>query len=163
MVDTLLIRPATAADAADIARLANALDASDGPGTQPYSADVIRRDGFGPHPAFTVLLAELDGRAIGYALFMDIYNSDLAAPGVLLSDLFVEPEARGCGIGRALIAAVAREAVARGAKSVSWGVLERNAAARGFYARLGARDTPTALLLELDGPALDALAAEAQP
>ena len=159
MTDGLLIRPAVEADAAVIARLANQLSRHEGLGDEVFSAARILEDGFGDAPAFSVLLAELAGEAVGYALYQDFYNTDLACRGLWLSDLFVVEAARGRRIGRKLLAEVARRAVEIGACSVWWGVRSANLGARAFYAALGARDED-ARILELDRPALEALAEE---
>ena len=129
--------------------------------TTPWDTTILR-DGFGERPAFQVLIAELDGSAIGYALFTDGYNTDIPARAVWLDDIFVEKQARGQGIGRRLLASVARIAAVRGARSVWWGVRSANHRARAFYAGLGAKDDD-ARILELNDEALLALAAEATP
>jgi ribosomal protein S18 acetylase RimI-like enzyme len=95
-------------------------------------------------------------------MFHPAYNSDVAARELWLVDLFAEPAVRGRGVGRALLAAVAAQAVRRGAASVSWGVRSTNVAARAFYERIGAREDDLRIM-ELAGPALAALAAEAEP
>lgn len=155
------IRPARPSDAAEIAALANAL--SEAEGVPPLFTEAkVLADGFGARPAFSVLLAERKGRPVGYALFHDFYNTERAARGLWLGDLFVLEEARRAGVGRRLVAAVAAEAVRRGAASLWWGVLSSNRDARAFYAALGAKDDD-ARILELDGDALISLSAEAPP
>lgn len=158
---TLTVRPATPADAAVIADLANALDADHG-GVMPFTAEIVLRDGFGDRPRFSVLLAEAaDGGVIGYALFCDTYNSYLAAPGLWLMDLYVAPQGRGSGAGRALMAALAREAQACGAASLWLPVRDDNVRAVAFYERLGSFDDALKVL-EFNGPeALERLAGAA--
>lgn len=151
------IREAREQDAAVIAALCNRLSAHEGQAEDIFTAAHILRDAFGPNPAFEVLLAELDGETVGYAMFEDFYNSDLAARGVWLHDLFVEEAARGKGAGRALMAATAQAALKRGARTLWWGVLSSNVKARAFYAGLGARDDD-ARILELADDALQDLA-----
>ncbi|MEE8272500.1 MAG: GNAT family N-acetyltransferase [Alphaproteobacteria bacterium] len=160
MTDDVLLREAVEADIPEIVRLANLLSAAEGKGDDVFSERRVRADGFGDDPAFTVLLAERDGAAVGYALYVRAYNTDLAARAIFLDDLFVVEQARGRGIGRRLLAEVAAVAVAAGATSVWWGVRSANRRARAFYARLGARDED-ARILELDGDALTALAESA--
>ena len=160
MTDGLLIRPAAAADAATIARLANELSLHEGFGADVFSEAQVLEDGFGENPAYFVVLAERAGETLGYALYQPFYNTDLAIRGLWLSDLFVLEAARGRGIGRRLVAAVARRAVETGAGCVWWGVRSANQEARAFYATLGARDED-ARILELDGATLQALAGEA--
>jgi hypothetical protein len=93
---TLTVRPATPADAATVAALANALDAEHD-GVLPFTAEIVLRDGFGERPHFSVLLAERQGEVVGYALFTNTYNSYRAAPGLWLMDLYVTPAGRGLG------------------------------------------------------------------
>lgn len=157
---SITIRKAVAADAAEIAQLANLFGSLEGEVDDIFSAAIVLRDGFGPNPAFEVLLAEQDGRAVGYVLFDEFYNSEIPGRGIWLSDLFVDPDSRGKGLGKRLMAAVAREAVARGCVSLWWGVRNRNAKARAFYETLGVRDDDTRIL-ELNGPALERVAAAA--
>ena len=152
------IRKAQAGDAATIARLANALCLYHGQSGETFSEAGVLADGFGPDPAFAVLLAEGDGEALGYALYGETYNTDLAARGLWLHDIYVVEPRRGEGVGRKLMAAVAAEAVARGLPSVWWGVLSSNESARAAYAAMGARDEE-ARIIELDGEALWRLAA----
>lgn len=152
------IRPAGPADAAVIAELANRLSRHEGY-PEAFTTAKVTRDLFGDRPAASVLLAERAGAALGYALYHDCYNTDLAARGLWLADLYVVEAARGAGIGRALMAAVAVAAVAAGAQSLWWGVSSANAKARAFYAGLDARDAE-ARILELDHAALARLAAE---
>jgi ribosomal protein S18 acetylase RimI-like enzyme len=108
----------------------------------------VRRDAFGRRPHFRVLLAELEGRVVGYASFAVGYNTVIAAPELFMHDLFVVVRWRGHGLGERLVAAVAREAVRRRMTCLEWGVQGHNAAARRFYRRLGARiaDMRTAAL-----------------
>ena len=93
---------------------------------------------FGPKPAAEVLLAESNGEWVGFALFFPTYSTFLAQPGLYLEDLYVKPHARGKGFGKALLAELARIAVARGYGRVEWAVLDWNAPSIGFYQKLGA-------------------------
>lgn len=148
---TLTIRPATPADAAIIAELANALDAEHG-GVLPFTPDIVLRDAFGETPHFSVLIAETAGAGvIGYALFTNTYNSYRAAPGLWLMDLYITPDGRGLGVGKALMAGLAREATARGAESLWLPVAEDNARAIRFYEDLGSFDDHMKVL-EFNGP-----------
>lgn len=153
------VRPARPDDAGRIASLANLLSRHEGLGDALFSEEQVLRDGFGQWPAFHVLIAELDGEAVGYALFNDGYDTDIPARAVWLNDIFVDAPSRGRGIGRRLLAAVAGIAVERGAQSVWWGVRSANRRARAFYAGLGAKDDD-ARILELKDSALLDLAAE---
>jgi GNAT superfamily N-acetyltransferase len=104
------------------------------------------------------LVAELDGRIEGLAIFYEGINSFRARPYLFLEDLVVTDAARGRGVGEALMAAVAREAVARNASRVEWAVLDWNEGALRFYRRLGGRPQTEWLRYALDGEALARLA-----
>jgi GNAT superfamily N-acetyltransferase len=140
MSDILRIRPATADDAGALLALVDAL--ADYEKLERPSAEARRRlvrDGFGVEPRFEAHLAELGGRAVGYAITFLTYSSFLALPTLYLEDLFVLPEARRQGAGRALFAFLAREALDRGCGRMEWAVLDWNQLAIDFYERLGAR------------------------
>lgn len=96
-----------------------------------------------PQPPFECIVAERDGeggvQALGFALFFGSYSTWRGRPGLYLEDLFVPPEHRGEGVGRALLAALARLARDRGCARLEWSVLDWNTPAIGFYERLGAR------------------------
>lgn len=94
---------------------------------------------FGARPGAEVLIAELAGAPVGFALFFASYSTFLAQPGLYLEDLFVDPAARGQGVGLALMSALARVAVERGCGRFEWSVLDWNTPALEFYAALGAR------------------------
>jgi GNAT superfamily N-acetyltransferase len=118
----------------------------------------IRDTLFGPKPAAEVLLAESDGEWVGFALFFSTYSTFLAQPGLYLEDLYVKPHARGKGFGKALLAELARTAVARGCGRVEWAVLDWNAPSIGFYQKLGARPMDEWTTYRLTGSALLRLA-----
>ncbi|MBV8757921.1 MAG: GNAT family N-acetyltransferase [Deltaproteobacteria bacterium] len=114
---------------------------------------------FGPHPAAEVLIAELAGAPVGFALFFPSYSTFLAKPGLYLEDLFVRPAARGHGVGRALMSALARICVQRNYGRFEWSVLDWNEPALKFYALLGARPQSEWTVQRLTGAPLAALAA----
>ena len=93
---------------------------------------------FGSRPYAEVLLAEHGGAVVGFALFFHNYSTFRAKPGIYLEDLFVVPEARGKGFGKALLAALAKLAVERDCCRVEWSVLNWNAPSIAFYQSLGA-------------------------
>ncbi|MEV4252921.1 GNAT family N-acetyltransferase [Spirillospora sp. NPDC049652] len=101
--------------------------------------DDLRRSLFGPEPKVFAHVAEQDGRVVGFALWFLSYSTWLGRHGVYLEDLYVSPEARGHGHGRALLAELARIADERGYGRVEWAVLDWNAPAIGFYKSVGAR------------------------
>jgi GNAT superfamily N-acetyltransferase len=94
---------------------------------------------FGPRPYAEVLLAEDAGKVVGFALFFHSYSTFRGQPGLYLEDLFVEPQERGKGHGKALLLALARLAVERGCGRLEWTVLNWNEPAIGFYKKLGAQ------------------------
>jgi GNAT superfamily N-acetyltransferase len=120
--------------------------------------DGIRQALFGPRPYAEVVLAEDAGMPIGFALFFHTFSTFLGQPGIYLEDLFVIPEARGKGVGKALLAELARLAVTRGCGRVEWAVLDWNAPAIRFYDGLGARPNEEWTVYRLTGASLAALA-----
>ncbi len=155
--DDITIRPGRAADACALTAMANELNVFEGRPGDLYSEELVKAQAFGAAPLFSILVAEVDGEVVGYAFFHDSYNPEIAGPEVWLHDVFVREHARSRGVGRRLMAAVARATLARGATALSWGVLSSNRRARAFYAGLGAKDEDTRIL-ELDGKALESLA-----
>jgi GNAT superfamily N-acetyltransferase len=154
------LRPATPDDAATVHALIVALAHYERePGAVVNSPDVLRAQLADARPPFECLLAEEDGAACGFALFFPTYSTWLGKPGIWLEDLFVLEAHRRRGIGRALLAAVARLAVARGCARLEWAVLDWNTPARDFYRRLGAESLDDWTMQRLSGVALDALAA----
>ena len=115
---------------------------------------------FGGRPCAEVVIAEVGGTAAGFALFFHSYSTFLAKPGLYLEDLFVLPEHRGLGVGRRLMAHLARLALARGCGRFEWSVLDWNAPAIGFYRRLGAVGMDGWTTQRVTGEALHRLAAE---
>jgi len=97
----------------------------------------LARDGFGEHPRFRALIAEWDGQLAGYAFFFPYYST-WTGPGLFLEDLFVREPFRRRGIGKALLAQVARIAVDEHCYGIHWEVLDWNAKAITMYQELGA-------------------------
>lgn len=154
------IRPAQAGDVPDILRLIRALADYERLGHEVVATeDALRATLFGPRPAAEVLLAEEDGRPVGLALFFQNYSTFLARPGIYLEDLFVEPDFRGRGLGKALLQAVARLAVDRGCGRFEWSVLDWNQPAIDFYRALGARPLNDWTTFRVTGEALAKLGA----
>jgi GNAT superfamily N-acetyltransferase len=120
--------------------------------------DKLRNTLFSERPAAEVLIARLDGEAVGFALFFQSYSTFLAQPGFYLEDLFVDPPARGKGIGRALLTALARLAVDRDYGRIEWSVLNWNESAIGFYRSIGARPLDEWTTFRMSGSALQDLA-----
>jgi GNAT superfamily N-acetyltransferase len=113
---------------------------------------------FGARPYAEVAIAEEDGEPAGFALFFHNYSTFLARPGIYLEDLYVRPEMRGRGIGRALLAHLARLAVERGCGRLEWWVLDWNADAIRFYRSLGAEAMDDWTVFRVAGDALRRLA-----
>ncbi len=103
------------------------------------TSDSISQWLFGPRPAAEVLIAEIAGESVGFALYFTSFSTFLGRPGIYLEDLFVRPAHRGAGIGRALLQRVAELACERGCGRLEWAVLDWNEPAIGFYERLGAK------------------------
>jgi GNAT superfamily N-acetyltransferase len=120
----------------------------------------VRRDAFGSRRRFEVLIAEIDRKPVGVALFFPNYSTWEGKPGLYIEDIFVEESARGSGIGRTLIAAVAKIAQSRGCARIDLAVLDWNPA-RGFYNRLGFRHAEPWQIFRLAAADFSALAAAA--
>jgi GNAT superfamily N-acetyltransferase len=114
---------------------------------------------FGTPPAAECALALHNGEPAGLALFSRNYSTWTGKPGLYLEDLFVRPEARGAGLGKALLVHLAGIAVARGYGRFEWSVLDWNTPAIGFYKAMGARLMDEWTVMRVDGEALKALAA----
>lgn len=121
----------------------------------------LREHLFGPKPYAEVLLAEDGGQVVGYALFFHTYSTFLGRPSLYLEDLFVLPEQRGRGHGKALLARLARLAVERDCGRFEWMVLDWNTPAIQFYESLGAALAPEWQLCRMTGEALQRFAATA--
>ena len=118
----------------------------------------LRATLFGARPGAEVLLAEHGGAPVGFALFFTNYSTFLGKPGLYLEDLFVEPAARGRGIGLALMSALARIAVEREYGRFEWAVLDWNTPALEFYRALGALPQSEWTVQRVVGEPLAALA-----
>ena len=121
--------------------------------------DDLRRHGFGPERQFEALIASVDGRPAGIALFFPTFSTWVGKPGLYLEDIFVSEWARSLGVGRRLMARLAAIAVERDWERFEFSVLDWNPA-RGFYERLGFRHMGEWLRYRAEGEALQRLAAE---
>lgn len=155
----LQIREAKAEDVGTILKFVRGLAEYE---NEPHAAQAteedLLRDGFGPQPKFHCLLAEWEGAPAGFALYFFNYSTWKGRPGIFLDDLFVWPEFRGKGIGKALLLQVARIAVAHNCGRYEWLVLDWNAPAIEFYEGLGARRMQQWLPMRVEGEALVQLA-----
>ena len=112
---------------------------------------------FGPDAVPRVLIAEWEGDPVGFALWFRNFSTFLAKPGIWLEDLFVRPEARGRGVGKALLATLARIATERGYGRVEWWVLDWNRPSIDFYRSLGAVPMDEWTVFRLTGDAMHRL------
>ncbi|MGV7122017.1 N-acetyltransferase family protein [Sphingopyxis sp. 550A] len=113
---------------------------------------------FGERPYAEVVIGEIDGAAQGFALFFHNFSTFEGRPGLYLEDLFVRPAARGSGLGKALLAYLAKLCTERDCARLEWSVLDWNAPAIGFYKGLGAKLMDEWTVMRVDGDALTALA-----
>jgi GNAT superfamily N-acetyltransferase len=118
------------------------------------TAEAYLRDGFGQNPAFAGLVAEADGRVIGYLLYHFGYDSDRAARTLDIADLYVEQTRRNQGVGGALMTHVADVARKAGAEEMVWAVYHANDLATRFYERMGAHRLTDIFLMKLKSHAL---------
>lgn len=118
---------------------------------------------FGQQPAAECVVAEVEGRLIGFALFFSNFSTFLAKPGLYLEDLYVQPAWRGLGAGQALLRYLAALAVERRCGRLDWSVLDWNQTAIDFYQRMGATVMPDWRTCRVTGDALQDLAQTAAP
>jgi GNAT superfamily N-acetyltransferase len=158
----LVLRDAVPADAPVLLALIRALaEYEREPDAVETTVETLAAQLAAPEPPFAALLAEEDGAVLGFALHFATYSTWRGRVGVHLEDLFVVPEARGRGIGFALLAALARHAVDVGAARLEWSVLDWNRPAIDFYERLGAQPLGEWTTYRLDRDALVRLAESA--
>lgn len=153
----VIVRPADVADAGIMAEMLAELAAAEGKTAPPAGAAVLA-DWLGDSdPPFHALVAERDGAALGYLVFYRAFSLFKASPVLLVENIYVRHTARGLGVGRALLTAAAREAVARGWRRLELNVRADNAIAERFYRRLGFT-RPGEEVRRLEDEALAALA-----
>ena len=157
----LSLRPAQRSDIGIILELIRALAVYERePNAVSATEADLLRDGFPDRgaPRFHVILAEWDGEPVGFAFYFFNYSTWLGKPGLYLEDLFVKPEARGRGIGKALLQRLAQIALLENCYGMRWQVLDWNQPALDFYERLGARNMKEWYTYRLMGEALTELA-----
>lgn len=156
----LAIRDAVASDAPEILRFIRALAEYEKLLDQVHATeDSLRRALFGERPFAHAILASWNGVPAGFALYFFNFSTFLGKPGLYLEDLFVLPELRGHGIGKALLVELARRAQAIGCGRMEWAVLDWNAPAIRFYESLGARGIDEWRIFRLTGDGIGKLAA----
>ena len=150
-----MIRPATPADVPVILDFIQQLAAYENLSHACVAAPAdLAETLFGPRPYAETLIAEVDGRPVGLALFFHNYSTFRARPGIYLEDLFVLPDHRGQGHGKALLQALAQLAVERGCARLEWSVLDWNTPSIDFYKALGAEPQSDWTTFRLTGEAL---------
>jgi GNAT superfamily N-acetyltransferase len=155
----LVIRAAQPEDVKTIRRLIQGLaEYEHEPQAAVATEDDLLRDGFGPEPKFRCVLSEWEGSPVGFALYFYNYSTWKGRPGIYLEDLFVWPEHRGKGIGKALLLHLARIAAAENCGRYEWQVLDWNTPAIEFYEALGAKQMKQWLPMRVEGDALLELA-----
>jgi GNAT superfamily N-acetyltransferase len=154
------IRAATPVDVPQILAFIRALAAYErAPDAVTATEAGLLRDGFGTNPLYFCLIAEHDDRPAGFAFYFFNYSTWLGKPGLYLEDIFVQPEFRGRGIGKALLQRVAAIAVEKGCMRLQWEVLDWNRPAIEFYHAMGAEFLDEWRNVRVTGEALKRLAA----
>ena len=155
----LSVIPATPADVPLLLELMGALAEYERMVEQLVSTEADLADAlFGPRPAVEALLGYLDGVAVGYALYYTTYSTFLGRRGIYLEDLFVRTEARGAGMGQALLARLAAIAVERGCARLEWAVLNWNEPSIKFYESIGGEMMKEWWLVRMTGDSIVSLA-----
>lgn len=139
---------------AEYERLSHEVEATEG---------LLREHGFGRRPVYECILAERDGRAMGFALYFFTFSTFKGRPTLYLEDLFVLPEERRSGIGRQLLTRLAQIAVERDCGRMDWSVLDWNTPARDFYFQLGAQAMDAWTVFRMTPEAFGRLAREGVP
>ncbi len=154
-----VIREAARTDAALILSFIRALaEFERAPDAVTATEEGLLRDGFGPNPFYYCLIAEHEGQSAGFAFYFFNYSTWMGRPGIYLEDLFVHPEFRGKGIGKALLKKVAAIAVEKGCQRMQWEVLDWNTPAIDFYRAMGADFLDEWRNVRLEGDAILRLA-----
>jgi GNAT superfamily N-acetyltransferase len=153
------IRPATTADVPQILTFIRALATYEREPDAVIATEAdLLRDGFGANPFYSCLIAEFNNQAAGFAFYFFNYSTWMGRPGLYLEDLFVYPEFRGQGIGKALLASVAAIAVEKNCPRMQWAVLDWNTPAIDFYRAMGAEFMDEWRNVRITGEALARLA-----
>ncbi len=159
MTPDYTIRAAARGDVPEILRLIGALAEYEKLSDMLVGTEaMLSRQLFGERPAAECLIAERGARAVGFALFFTTFSTFLCQPGLYLEDLFVEPESRGLGLGKALLKHLAALAVQRDCGRLEWRVLDWNEPSIRFYESLGAKVMPEWQLVRMTAPEFAALA-----
>jgi GNAT superfamily N-acetyltransferase len=162
MSDPITIRPASRDDVALVLEFIRELARYERLEHEVSASEAQLREAlFGERRYAEVIFACSDGEPVGFALFFHNFSTFKGRPGIYLEDLFVRPEARGRGIGRRLLAHLARTAVERHCARLEWAVLDWNEPSIGFYRSLGAAPMDEWTIFRLTGESLALLAGSA--
>lgn len=157
--DYFAIREAVPTDTGDVLRLIRELARFEhAPDAVEATEADLQLALFGPDPRVFALVAETAGATVGIAIYFLSFSTWTGQHGIYLEDLFVVPDHRGSGVGRALMAALARRAVDLGCRRLEWAVLDWNEPAVGFYRSLGAVAMDEWTTFRLSGQSLAELA-----
>jgi GNAT superfamily N-acetyltransferase len=158
VTSALTIRPAAAPDVPEVLRFIRELAVYERLEHEVVATEAALHAAlFGPRPYAEVVFACLDGVPVGFALFFHNFSTFLGKPGIYLEDLFVRPAARGRGVGRSLLAWLARTALERGCGRLDWAVLDWNEPSIRFYHGLGAVALDDWTTMRVSGAALERL------
>lgn len=164
MTDSVSIRPATPDDVPTILALIGELAEYERLAHEvATTVESLHLSLFGPRPAAEAILAEIDGQAVGYAIYFTSFSSFTGRPGIYLEDIYVRPPIRGHGVGKQLLAYVAGVAVERGCARLEWAVLDWNEPSIRFYESLGARAMSEWTVYRLTSQAIADVAAVKPP
>ncbi|PIG93581.1 GNAT family N-acetyltransferase [Gloeocapsopsis sp. IPPAS B-1203] len=159
MNSELTLRPATPDDVPELFYLIQALAEYEKLShAVTGSAEALQEHLFSDQPYVEAIIAEIREQAVGFALFFHNYSTFLTQPGIYLEDLFIMPEYRRQGIGKALIKYLAQIAVKRGCGRLEWSVLDWNEPAIAFYRRMGASILPDWRICRVTGEAIASIA-----
>jgi len=156
----LVVRAARPEDCEALYEMLGALaEYEKAPGANKATPDILRRDGFGARPKYEAMIAELDGKPVGFSIWTSNYSTWEGRAGLFLEDIFVYDHVRGHGVGKAMLARLAKIATARGLGRIDLNVLTWNPA-RGFYEKLGINHLDDWVPYRLRGDVLQRLAGE---
>jgi GNAT superfamily N-acetyltransferase len=159
-----MIRPATPTDVPVLVELIKQLaDYEHAAGEVEIDDSLLERALFGPDPSAAAVVATSGGAVVGMALYYRTFSTWTGRPGIYLEDLYVRPEHRGLGLGRALLADLAQRALGEGCARLEWSVLDWNKPAIGFYESIGAVATDDWTRYRLSGSVLRVFAGLENP
>ena len=157
-ISRITVRPATEADLPLILQLIRELADYERLADQCIATiDLLRQHIFGPRPVAEVRIGSLDGVPVGFTLFFHNFSTFLSRPGIYIEDIYVQPHARGKGVGKALLREVARLALERNCGRLEWSVLDWNEPSINFYKSVGAVPMSEWTVFRVTGDALKKL------